>query len=200
MSRASLATLAIIALALAPVLHAATWTPQPAHSSLIFFVSHFDLAKSSGRFSRYSGEFDIDSKTVESSSARVVIDVHSLDMGDDKFTETMLGKKWFDAEQYPQMVFQSTSVEPNEDGTATVHGDLQIRDQLIPVELRLERWRCATFPLNGRYTCGYSLTGELDRLATGMTRYQKLVGQTIELRLEFEIERENVRAGPKRKR
>ncbi len=191
---------ALAIFAFGATLHAANWRPQLAHSSLIFFVSHFDLAKSSGRFTEYSGSFDIDPKDIEQSAARVEIAVSSLDMGDAAFTETMLGKKWFDVESFPKMVFQSTSVQANDDGTAIVHGELQIRDLVIPLDLHLSRWRCATFPLNGRYTCGYSLTGELDRMDAGMTRFKKLVGHSVELRLEFEIERENVRAGPKRKR
>lgn len=191
---------ALAIFAFGATLHAANWRPQLPHSSLIFFVSHFDLAKSSGRFTEYSGSFDIDPKDIEQSSARVEIAVASLDMGDAAFTETMLGKKWFDAESFPKMVFQSTSVQANDDGTAIVHGELQIRDLAIPLDLHLSRWRCATFPLNGRYTCGYSLTGELDRMDAGMTRFKKLVGHAVELRLEFEIERENVRAGSKRKR
>ncbi len=192
--------LSIVIGSLAQPLQAAKWRAEPAHSALIFFVSHFDLAKSSGRFTRYSGEFDIDSRNVENSTARVSIDVSSLDMGDERFTETMLGEDWFDVASYPQMVFQSTEVLPAADGTATVHGTLQIRDQQIPLQLTLQRWRCATFPLTGRYTCGYSLTGEIDRMQTGMTRFKRLVGHAVELRLEFEIERENTRAGPKRKR
>ena len=179
---------------------AATWNPQQAHSSLIFFVSHYDLAKSSGRFTRFSGEFDIDSRNVEASAAVVRIAVDSLDMGDPKFTETLLGEDWFNVEEYPEMVFRSTRVEPADDGSAIVHGDLAIRDQSVPLQLTLHRWRCATFPLNGRYTCGYSLSGTLDRMATGMTRFKSMVGQDVELRLEFEIERENARGAQKRKR
>lgn len=178
----------------------ATWTVDQAHSSVLFFVPHFDLARSIGRFNQIDGEFDIDARDPGNSSAQVRIATRSLDMGDQVFTDTMLGSDWFDAEQFPQLHFVSGKVTALADDQWQIDGELRIRDQTGPVSLVLERYRCATPPLTGRYSCGYSLSGEVNHHAFGLDRHRRFVGATVELRIELELQRENPRAGRKHKR
>lgn len=185
---------------LSPTAIGATWTVDQAHSSVLFFVAHFDLARSIGRFNQIDGEFNIDARDPARSTAVVRIAAASLDMGDARFTETMLGADWFNAAQYPQVHFQSGTVTALGDDQWQVDGELRIRGTSGPVSLRLERYRCATPPLTGRYSCGYSLSGELDRHEFGLDRHKRFVGDTVELRIELELQRENPRAGRKHKR
>lgn len=178
----------------------ARWQVDQAHSSVLFFVPHFDLARSVGRFSQITGEFRIDPKDPTGSQAEISIDVTSLDMGDARFTATMLGADWFDASTYPQIRFRSERVETLADGQWQLDGTLTVREHSAPVSLRLLRYRCATPPLTGRYSCGYSLSGTLDRNDFGLDRHPRYIGAEVELRIELELQREKPRAGQKLKR
>ena len=185
---------------LAAAAQSARWEVDQAHSSVLFFVPHFDLARSVGRFSQIEGEFRIDPRDPANSQAEVRVAVASLDMGDARFTETLLGGDWFDAQAHPYLHFRSGEVEVLSDGQWQLEGELRIRERSAPVSLRLQRYRCATPPLTGRYSCGYSLVGTLDRNDFGLDRHPRFVGAEVELRIELELQREKPRGGQKLKR
>jgi polyisoprenoid-binding protein YceI len=190
----------LLAVSLPAAAQSARWEVDQAHSSVLFFVPHFDLARSIGRFNAIEGEFRIDPKDPTASQAEVRIAVASLDMGDARFTETLLGEDWFDAQTHPQIRFRSTEVKALDEGQWQLTGELSIRERSAPVSLLLQRYRCATPPLTGRYSCGYSLVGTLDRNDFGLDRHPRYVGAEVELRIELELQREKPRGGQKLKR
>ncbi|MCB1634642.1 MAG: polyisoprenoid-binding protein [Xanthomonadales bacterium] len=181
-------------------LSAAEWEIDSAHSNVLFFVAHYDLARSVGRFGQIEGEFEIDPDDPTRNRAVVQIATDSLDMGDARFTQTMLESDWFDAEAHPRIEFRSTQVTPHGDGHWLLQGDLQVAGQTRPVTLELQRYRCATPPFTGRFSCGYSLVGTLDRRDFGLDRFKRWVGHEVELRIEIELQRERSNAGSKHRR
>lgn len=189
-----------LGLLLGSPVQAARWSVDAAHSNVLFFVSHYELARSVGRFGQIDGAFEIDPDDPTRNRAEVVIQTASLDMGEAGFTRTLLGPDWFDAQAHPEIRFTSERVSAQAAGGWLVEGQLQIGETRQPVQLQLTRYRCATPPFSGRYSCGYSLSGHLDRRDFGLDRLPRWVGHAVELRIEIELQREKPRGPAQRKR
>lgn len=189
-----------LGLALGWPAQAARWRVDAAHSNVLFFVSHYELARSVGRFGQIGGEFEIDPDDPTRNRAEVVIQTASLDMGEPAFTRTMLGPDWFDADAHREIRFSSERVSAQANGGWLVEGQLQIGGMSRSVQLHLTRFHCATPPFTGRYSCGYSLNGRLDRRDFGLDRLPRWVGHEVELRIEIELQREQPRGPAQRKR
>jgi polyisoprenoid-binding protein YceI len=111
-----------------------TWEIDPAHSSVEFSARHMMISTVRGRFDEFAGTVTI-ADPVEDSSAEVVIRTLSVSSHDDKRDEHLRSGDFLDAERYPEMTFRSTAVRPTSDTTATLVGDLTVRDVTRPVEL-----------------------------------------------------------------
>jgi polyisoprenoid-binding protein YceI len=115
--------------------------------------------------------------------------VERLDFGDADWNRTMLGRRWFRAEDFPTITFRSTRVEPIDERHARVHGELTVRGATAPVVLDVHRNGLRRHPLTLRRTVGFSATAELDRRAFGLDGSPTLIGSTVRVRIEVEAVR-----------
>ena len=76
-------------------------------------------------------EFHVDARTLK------VIDKDASDSDRAQVQQTMLGPDVLDSDKHPDIVFQSTSVEPAGTGRWTLRGNLTIRDQTRPVTVKV---------------------------------------------------------------
>ena len=81
----------------------------------------------SGVFNRFYGDIDFDVNNPEQSQVDLIIDVNSIETGNDLMNEHALGDQWFDAEKYPHITFISSSISKTGNGfevsgKMTVHG------------------------------------------------------------------------------
>ena len=74
-----------------------------------------------------------------------VIDKDESDKDRAEVQKTMLGPEVLDSERYPEIVFKSTSAEPDGRERWTVRGNLTLRGQTRPITVRVIR-------KDGRYT------------------------------------------------
>lgn len=110
----------------------ANYDVDASHTSTVFSVSHLGYSYTYGMFRKNSGSFEYDAANPESSRFRFVIDVASLDTMDAKRDEHLRGADFFNANQFPEITFESTSVTKSVDergrdvlnatGTLTLHG------------------------------------------------------------------------------
>ena len=133
-------TFALVALALL----ASTALPAPAQQlvvakSEIAFTSKQMGVPVDGRFRKFDAQLAFDPKKPEAAKIALTIDLASVALGVAE-TEAELAKPdWFSIKQFPQAVFQSTSVKPSGPGRFDVVGKLAIkgaaRDVVVPVVL-----------------------------------------------------------------
>lgn len=112
------------------------WDIDPAHSYVGFIIKHMMVSKVRGHFANFSGRIITESDPLES-SVSAFIDVTSIDTGNETRDAHVRGVDFFDAENYPQFTFFSTSIEPTEDGYALI-GELTIRGVTRSVLLAME--------------------------------------------------------------
>jgi polyisoprenoid-binding protein YceI len=154
------ATLAVFALAIAPFAAIAADAPavstapvpagayviDKAHTSLIFKLSHLGFSAYTGRFTRLDAKLQFNPSHIANSRVEVSIDPRSIeaDNAPAEFLQTLAGKDWLDADQFPKMTFVSKSVVPTGTQTFRIRGELTLHGVSKPVTLE------------GRYNGGYA--------------------------------------------
>jgi polyisoprenoid-binding protein YceI len=152
-----------------------TWQIDPVHSYLHFNIRHFVVSKVHGRFTKWGGTIDLDQQQPTNSKVDIEIDVNSIDTGDARRDGHLKTPDFFDIEKYPQITFQSTSVEPAGSNEFKVTGDLTIKGLSKPVTLEVEHGGEVKDPW-GNQRSGFSIKGSFDRRDFGLGFNQTLEG------------------------
>jgi polyisoprenoid-binding protein YceI len=164
------------------------------HSSVEFVARHLMITKVRGRFSEFEGAIDI-AEVPEESSAGVAIKVATVSTGENQRDQHLRSADFFDAEQYPEITFQTTSVEPGKGDTWNLHGDLTVRGTTKPVVLNVEFDGAAGDPWGGQ-RIAFTASTELDREEWGLTWNQALetggvlVGKKARIELNIQAVRQ----------
>jgi polyisoprenoid-binding protein YceI len=112
-----------------------TWAVDPTHSRVEFAVKHMGIATVRGTFGEFEGTLEVGSD-LASSRARGSVKVASIDTNDDQRDEHLRSADFFEAERYPQITFESTRIEPVDNDTSLVFGNLTMHG--ITNEIKVE--------------------------------------------------------------
>ncbi len=115
---------------------AASWTVDNAHSEVNFSINHF-FTPVTGGFGEFEIDLDYNEDDPAASSVSATIQVASVDTGNERRDGHLKTGDFFDAETYPTITFESTSVRAEGDGLVAT-GNLTIRDQTSEVELPIQ--------------------------------------------------------------
>ena len=211
------AALAIAALASSGVNLAATAandTPAPvtapvpagayvidkAHTSLIFRVSHLGFSTYTGRFTRLDAKLKFDPRKLAASAVEVTIDPRSVeaDNAPSGFMQTLAGKDWLDADQFPEMAFRSKSVAVTGKDTFRIHGELTLHGTTKPLVLDAKyNGGYASHPYEPQARAGFSAHGTLKRSDFGVSAGLPAAGTTFGVGDRVEVILETEFTGPK---
>ncbi len=98
---------------------------DPMHSRVGFEVPHLVISTVQGQFKVFEGKIYIDDK-FSRSKVSTSVDVGSVDTGVSKRDDHLKSPDFFDAQKYPKMSFESTSISGTSDAFK-IEGDLTIR-------------------------------------------------------------------------
>ncbi len=163
------------------------YTLDTDHAYLNFRIEHLGLSYVVGRFNVLDAKLDFDPDNPETLFLEGIVDVASIDFGNDDLDERIAGDGWLDAERFPQAIFRSTEVTVTDDDGLRVVGDFTLHGVTQPVTLEGRFGGGADNLLTGRYTLGFSATGELSRSAYGVSAWPGLVGDTVSIELHAEF-------------
>lgn len=189
LQRAAFAVVTSVLIAAATTSHAGElkrYRFDPAHSQIAFFVSHLGFSQAIGRLRLGPGHFRFDDDDWTRATVDVAVDLASLDMGDAKWTDAVKAGQLLDVARYPQARFTSRSVERANGKTGVVHGDLNLHGKTIPLDLDITFNKAGRDPYAFTDKVGFSARVTLQRGAFGISRYQGVVGEAVEVRIEVE--------------
>ena len=149
-----------------------TWTVDPAHSKVGFAVKHMGIATVRGEFTDFEGTLEI-AGDLSSAKAHGSVKVQSVDTNEAQRDEHLRSPDFFDAEEHPELTFTSTTIEPVDDETFKITGDLTIHGVTNPITLTAEVNGTDTDPW-GNERVGLEVTGDLSRGDYGMKFNQAL--------------------------
>ena len=138
-----------------------TYKFDQSHSTIGFKVHQF-LGTTNGRFTKFSGEIDIDREHPEKSSVVARIDVRSIDTRIQKRDDHLRSAEFFNVAKFPDITFKSHSVTRMGPQSGDILGDLTMHGVTKPITLHVKlltpisnevkqtRWAVTTEPLKRR--------------------------------------------------
>jgi polyisoprenoid-binding protein YceI len=171
------------------VIPTGTWNVDPAHSKVGFGVKHMGIATVRGEFTQFEGTLEI-GEDLASSKAYGTVKVQSVDTNEPQRDEHLRSADFFDAAQYPELTFQSTSIEALDEDEFRITGQLTIHGISNEIVLHAEVQGTDIDPW-GNERVGLEITGQLSRGDYGMKFNQALgsgnmlVGDKIKLALDI---------------
>jgi polyisoprenoid-binding protein YceI len=138
-----------------------TWNVDPSHSSIEFRVKHLGISTVRGSFREFEGGIEI-GEDAAASKAYGKIKAASIDTGEPKRDEHLRSADFFDVENYPEITFESTSIEVIHEDEFHVTGDLTMHGVTKPITLHAEVTGTEEDPW-GNTRVGLEAQGELKR-------------------------------------
>jgi len=163
---------------------------DPDHTFVLFRVEHLGLSKVIGRFNDATAEMDFDPDNIEGLILDGTIRTDSIDLGNPDFENQLRGARWLNSEAFPNAVFTTDSVLPNADGSFVILGQFTLRGVTQPLELQARFNGGADNILTGKYTIGFSATGEFSRQSFGIDDFAALVGDQVTIEVEAEFQQQ----------
>lgn len=149
-----------------------TWTADPAHSSFGFSVKHLGIATVRGTFGEFEGKIVLDGNIADAKvtgSAKAA----SIDTSQPDRDTHLRSADFFDAETYPELTFESTSLTEVDEETFEITGDLTMHGVTKPITLKAVLQGTEVDPW-GNDRVGFEITGQLERSDWGMKFNQAL--------------------------
>ena len=144
------------------------------HTEVRFGWSHAGVSMQTGEFTTATGKLVLDPDNVEQSSISVTIDAASVSTGFEALDTHLKSADFLEVETYPEITFESTSIERTGDTTANVIGDLTIHGTTQPVTLETTLTHRGEHPVGamldyykGQWVA-FSATTEIDHQAFGV--------------------------------
>ncbi|WP_085507491.1 YceI family protein [Thalassobacillus devorans] len=139
------------------------------HSSLNFQIKHMMVSKAKGEFTDFNVDFNGDLDNLDQANVTVTIPVTSIDTGNEDRDGHLRSGDFFEAEKYPNMVFESKSIKKVSDDEYEVTGDFTIKDVTREETFTVEYNGVSKSPMDGSTIAGFDVTGKVNREAYGMT-------------------------------
>ncbi|MGM3273509.1 YceI family protein [Ralstonia sp. 24A2] len=79
------------------------------------------------KFGKFDAAVNYNPANVAASTAKVDIDINSVDVGSKEYNDELKKKDWFDAAKYPKATFVSSAFKPGVNGKVDVVGKLTIK-------------------------------------------------------------------------
>lgn len=124
-----------------------------------------------GEFNKFMGHVDLDAQELQ--AIHVDIDTTSLKTEIDKLTNHLKSPDFFNVNEHPQASFNSTAIQSDGDGKATVTGDLTLLGKTESIQ----------FPVTYSTEDGLKLTADfvIDRTKFGMNYGQDNVEKEVQI-------------------
>src|SRR5438445_10029292 len=167
-----------------------TYKFDQSHSTIGFKVHQF-LGTTNGRFTKFSGEIDIDREVTEKSSDVARIDVRSIDTRIQTREDHLRSAEFFNVAKFPDITFKSRSVTRTGPQSGDILGDLTMHGVTKPITLHVKlltpisdtsgtRWSVTTDPIMRR---------DFNLMFAAATESISGISQTVAIKIEIEANR-----------
>jgi polyisoprenoid-binding protein YceI len=112
---------------------AAKWTVDKGHSNVKFSVTHMVVSDMEGTFKIFDGSLVTTKPDFSDAKVSFTVEVASVNTDNEKRDGHLKSDDFFNAEKFPQMKFESTSMKPLGNNKYEMRGNLTIRDVTKPV-------------------------------------------------------------------
>lgn len=105
------------------------WAVDPMHSSINFNIKHMGISFVQGRFDKFDGKVAASKEGgLDKAEFSFFVNTASVNTGVEMRDKHLQSADFFDAEKFPTMTFESTSITKEKNNTYTLKGKLTIKD------------------------------------------------------------------------
>jgi polyisoprenoid-binding protein YceI len=178
----------LLALGWVPARAESLYTIDPRVGSIEFSVRHLGLFSSHGWFRQFLANLTIDAAHPEWTRIAARIEAGSVDMSWQGGADMLRSAEFFDVRDHPEIRFGSTSVGLVAPDRYAVHGRLEIRGVVQPVELQARVVDRQFDRARGAEVADFVITGRVSRRAFGMVAEPTFVSDAVDLTIRTRIE------------
>ena len=168
------------------------WNFDASHSSIRFAVDHMVISEVEGKFTSFEGTVESSNKDFSDAKINFKIDVNSVDTDNEKRDGHLKNEDFFDVEKYPEMTFESTSLEKIKEGKYDLTGNLTLHGVTKEITLKMSYGGTVKDPW-GNTRAGLKFTGSIKRADFGLKYNSTLeagglmLGEEVELTCKMEL-------------
>jgi polyisoprenoid-binding protein YceI len=145
----------------------ATYKIDAAHSDILFKVKHLMITTVTGQFKNFDATLTAEKEDFSDAQISFTADVNSIDTRSEQRDGHLKSNDFFNAEQFPELKFTSTSLTKNGEGYI-LKGDLTIRDVTKTIELKADYAGAMVDPW-GQKKVGFEAEGKIKRKEFGLS-------------------------------
>jgi polyisoprenoid-binding protein YceI len=167
------------------------WEIDTAHSDINFSITHF-FTPVNGAFNSYDADIRFDPNDLQNSSINVNIDVASVDTKNERRDNHLQSEDFFNAEKFPNISFESSSIRKNGDNSFVAEGKLTIKDVTTDFSLPFNLLGVMDHPMQeNTQVAGITAESKLNRtdygVGVGDWAATMVVGDEVSIRLNLEL-------------
>ena len=144
------------------------WNIDTTHSEITFKVKHLVISTVTGKFTDFDASLETDSEEFEDANIRFEATINSIETGNEDRDNHLKSDDFFNAAEHPKMIFESTQFKKTGEDDYRLLGNLTIRGNSQPVELKAEYGGTVQDPY-GNTKAGFEVTGKINRKEFGLT-------------------------------
>ena len=167
---------------------AGTYKLDPSHGKITWSLKHLGFSTYYGQFTQVTADLTIDPANPSAGTLTATIPMSGLAPNDDALKTHLLSADFFNAAEFPQATFKSTSitVDADDKSEADVAGELTLHGVTRPVTLEV-KFNQAGPAMGGGYKVGFDGEATIKRSDFGITTYLPALGDDVTLHIEGEF-------------
>jgi len=138
-----------------------------AHTKIQFKVKHLMISNVMGSFKEFEGKASMIENDFSTTKVNVTIKTASIDTEAPDRDAHLKSPDFFDADKYPEIVFEGSGMTLKDEDNYELKGNLTIKNVTKPITLSVEYGGLMNDPW-GNKKAGFSVTGEINRKDWGM--------------------------------
>jgi polyisoprenoid-binding protein YceI len=108
------------------------WVLDPTHSEIQFKVRHLLVANVTGQFNKFDAGVETDGDDLSTAKIHFTADINSISTNNEQRDAHLKTGDFFDAENYPQIVFEGDKLLKIDEEHHKLNGILTIRGKVSP--------------------------------------------------------------------
>jgi len=171
------------------------WSIDPDHSNIDFKIRHLLISHVSGSFKIFNGKMSTANDNFETAQINVYLDVYSFDTNNIERDEHIKSKEFLDADNFPEIKFESTSLKKIHGDDYKLTGNITIKGVTKEVELDAVFGGQAKDGF-GKMKAGFEISGKLHRNDFGIQAEDVnesgslVIGEEIKIHANIEFDKE----------
>lgn len=143
------------------------WVIDNTHSEIHFKVRHLMVSWVTGSFKTFNAVVETEGDDITAAKAHFTADVNSISTNNEQRDAHLKTVDFFEAEKYPQLIFESDRLEKIDDENYKLYGTLSMRGISKKIVLNAEYGGKTQDPW-GNTRIGFSVSGKINRKEFGV--------------------------------